>query len=117
MIQALPAQPGAARGINKISGRLDDFLQRFRMLSLAASKPGGDIRVDCGGSAASNCRQQNFSVEPKTKVGTRCGKHIIFFPAGLIFSGALTISEMRLYSFDFAPQAAAQTHSPTPTEE
>lgn len=104
--EALPEQPGTARDIDNNAGRLRDFFQQFRKLSLAASKTGGVSCVDCGGtgrSVVSRCRRRSFSAKPKTEVGTRCGNYICSFSAGSTFQRAQAIDKMRPSSFDFAP--------------
>lgn len=118
--QALPAQPGTARDIDKNAGRLQDFFQQFRKLPLAASKTGGDFCVDCGGmreSVVSRCRRRSFSAKPKTEVGTRRGRRAFFLSRRLDFLRSASDKEDEVIQLRFCSLAAAQAHCTQPTEE
>jgi hypothetical protein len=110
---ALPKQPGTARDIDNNAGRLQDFFKRFRKLSLAASKTGGDFCVDCGGthgSVVSRCKRRSFSAKPKTEVGMRYGKSIFFPSRRLDFSRSASDKQDEAIQLRFCSLAAAQAH-------
>jgi hypothetical protein len=118
--EAWPGQPGTARDIDNNAGRLQDFFQQFRKLSLAASITGGDFCVDCGGthrSVVSRCRRRSFFAKPKTKVGMQYGKFLFFLSRRLDFSWSANDKEDEAIQLRFCSLAAAQAHCIQPTEE